>query len=110
MFREGREMGIELVDILVDGVRLCGVALQVEGSPVPVGILIHDVAELIQEEIGGLRAAGEASPGELGARLKAREENLACRVGRGADDGLRGLDLARRKAVGAVGRPCTARL
>ena len=77
VFREGREMGIEFVDILVDRVRLCSVALKIETSPVPVGILIHDIAELVEKEIGRVRAAGETGPGELGSRLQAREENLA---------------------------------
>ena len=73
VFREGREMGIEVVHVLVDVIRLCCVTLQVEGSPVPVGIVIDDVAELVQKKIGRLRAAGEASPAQFGAGLKARE-------------------------------------
>jgi len=53
-------MGVQLVDVFVDGVCLCRVALQVEGSPVPIGFLINDVTELIQEELGGCgRLQGE---------------------------------------------------
>ena len=95
-------MGIEVVDVLVNGVRLGRVALKIECSPVPVGILVHDVAELVQEEIGRARTAGETSPPELGPRLKAREEDFACSSGGGTYDGLRGLDLAWGQAVGAI--------
>jgi len=95
-------MGIEVVDVLVNGVRLGRVALKIECSPVPVGILVHDVAELVQEKIGRARTAHETSPPELGARLKPREEDFACSSGGGTYDGLRGLDLAWGQAVGAI--------
>ena len=77
MFRERCEMRIQVVDILVDSVRLGGVTVEVEGSPVPVRILVHDVAKLVQEKIGGSRTASKTCPGELCSRLKTREQNLA---------------------------------
>jgi hypothetical protein len=46
VIREPPEVGIEFVDVLVGSVRPCAVPLKVERSPVPVGVLVHDVAEL----------------------------------------------------------------
>lgn len=49
VFRERCKMRIEVVDGFVNGVRLGRVALKIEGPSVPVGILVHDVAELVQK-------------------------------------------------------------
>jgi len=47
VFRKGCEMGVEFVNILSDLVRLGRVAFQLKGSPVPIGILVHNIAELV---------------------------------------------------------------
>jgi len=98
VFRKRGEMGIEFVNVLVGGVRLFGVALKIEGSPIPVGIVIDDVAELVEKKIGWLGAPGETGPPEFRSWLEAREQNFAACSGRRTDHGLSSLNLARRQA------------
>ncbi len=61
-------MGIEIVDVLIDCVRLGRVALKVEGPPVPFWILVHNIAELSRKRSAGLgpparRAQSSSVPG-----------------------------------------------
>ena len=64
---KGCQMRIEFVYILVDRVCFCGVAIEIEATPIPVGILVDDEAELVEEETGRLRPTCKTSPAELGA-------------------------------------------
>lgn len=79
VLRERCEVRIKLVDVLVDSVRPCEVALKVESSPVPAGVLVHDVAELIQEDIGRTGAASKTGPAEFRPGLKAWEHDATRR-------------------------------
>jgi hypothetical protein len=75
-FRKRPEMRVESIDILVHGICLRGVAVEIEGLPVPAGVLVDDVAELVPEELRWIRPAGETRPAQLRAGLQPREDNL----------------------------------
>lgn len=102
VFGKRRKVWIELVDVFVHSVRLRGITCKVETSPIPIGIVVDDVAELVPEKRRGLRPARQPRPCELRSRLEAWKVNPPRRVRCGTDNRLRGIHLASRQAIGTV--------
>src|ERR1700691_1298305 len=82
--------------------RLCGIAVEVEATPIPIGILIDNIAKLIEKELSRLRSASQTCPAQLGARFQALEQDVALRIHSRTDYGLRALDLSRSEAIGRI--------
>ena len=60
MLREGREVGIKLVEVLVDG--SSSVSVEMEGSPSLIGVFVDNGTKLVREQIGRLRTAVQPAP------------------------------------------------
>ena len=100
----------ERLQIRVDGVegpvvRFVGqrhVAVEIERSPIPLGVLVHHVAEMVHRNLEGLRTS-QSGPTQLASHLQAGKDFLPrARVFRRAVDLASHFHLRRREAVGGV--------